>query len=250
MVITPPEFDILDRFQEASADLLESRALQHRVDWKYLVPARLLGQVLVELRAGFHVVKVADRPLARYDTVYFDTPERQLYHDHRRGRRPRHKVRIRHHVDRCATFLEVKCKLRPDRTLKERLELPFRQGQLDGEARRFVDALCPVDAASLIPCVSIAFQRVTLAGVATDERITFDLGIDFHERGSSERLPDVVIAEVKQAPHLSARGAVNVFRRLNLREQTISKYCLATARLQPVQMNAFMAAFRAVERTI
>src|SRR5688572_1197274 len=161
MVIGPTasDLDVLDRFQEASPELLESRALQHRVDWKYLVPVRLLGRVLAELRADFHVVNAGERWIASYDTVYFDTPDRQLYHDHRRGRRPRYKVRIRHHLDRRVAFLEVKCKRRPDRTLKERLGLPFGQARLDEEARRFIHEHCPVDATSLIPCVSIAFQR-------------------------------------------------------------------------------------------
>ena len=251
MVIEPETgLEVLGRFQEASADLLESRALQHRVDWKYLVPAASLGRVLTRLRADFHVVKVADRPVAQYDTLYFDTPDRQLYHDHRRGRRPRYKVRIRHHQDRRVTFLEVKCKRRPDRTQKARLQLPFGQCQLDSDARRFVDERCPVDAASLAPCVSIAFLRATLVGVASNERITFDLNIDFRERGLRERLSGFVIAEVKQAPHLSTRGAVPAFRSLNLRERTLSKYCLATARLQPMRINTLMPAFRAVERLI
>jgi hypothetical protein len=34
----------------------------------------------------------------------------------------------------------------------------------------------------------------------------------------------------------------------NVRERALSKYCLPTARLAPVRVNAFTPAFRAVER--
>ncbi len=42
----------------------------------------------------------ASKCWARYESIYLDTPDRALYHAHRCGRRPRYKVRIRHHVDR------------------------------------------------------------------------------------------------------------------------------------------------------
>lgn len=237
-------------FNEAPRDLTESRALQQRVDRKYVLPMDLLPALLAELHADYHIVMSAGQAIARYDTRYFDTEERQLYHDHRRGRRPRYKVRVRHHVDRRRTFLEVKSKAQSDRTVKARVELPFGQNELDAEARRFIDEQCPIDAGSLLPCVSVSFLRVTLIGIALLERVTLDWELQFRNRGRCARVPGVVIAEIKQARYSNVHGAARALRVLNIREQMLSKYCLGTARLMPVRMNTFKPAFRTLERLL
>jgi hypothetical protein len=240
----------LSTFEEASDHLLQSRMLQQRVDRKYLLPQRLVPLWLGGLPHDYRIVRFADEAVARYETRYFDTSERQMYHDHRRGRRPRCKVRIRHHLNRRCTFVEVKVKETNDRTMKARTELPFGQCELDAEARRFIDACCPIRAHRLAPCLSITFFRVTLVGVDLDERVTFDWGLEFHDRTWSKSVAGVVIVEIKQARYSSVHGAARALRALNVREQAVSKYCLATTRLTPVRMNTFKPAFRAVERLV
>jgi hypothetical protein len=239
---------MLATFDEASEDLLQARTLQQRIDRKYILPQRLLPQWLDGLLADYRIVRSADQVVARYETLYFDTPERQMYDDHRRGRRPRSKVRIRHHVERRRTFLEVTVKETNDRTMKVRTELPFGQRELATETRQFIDTYCPIRAIHLVPCLSVTFFRVTLVGVNLDERVTLDSGLEFHDRGWRESVAGVVIAEIKQARYSNAHGAARALRALNLREQALSKYCLATARLTPVRMNTFKPAFRALER--
>jgi hypothetical protein len=238
--------DLLAGFDEAPPELVAARSLQQRVDRKFLLPSALLQPLLVGLQREYFVLRAGRKVWARYESLYFDTPERQFYNDHRRGRRPRHKVRIRHHLDRRLTFLEVKCK--KSRTTKSRLELPFLQASLGAAECRFIEAHASIDASRLVPCVSIAFLRVTLVSAEVHERLTLDCDLQFSDEQRRERLPSVVIAEIKQPRHSNGKGAVGILRALHAREQALSKYCLATVLMSPVRTNMFKPVLRAVQR--
>lgn len=238
----------LDAFEEASLDLLDARVLLRRVDRKYILPKRDLDSLLTRLGAEYRVVRSAGRLAASYQTCYFDTPDRQMFEDHRRGRRPRYKVRVRHHVDRTLSFLEIKRRDRDRGTTKTRMSRPFGDAGLDTEALTFIDQHCPVGAAVLAPRLWIDFRRITLVGHHVDERLTIDWAFELRDDRRGERLPGLVIAEVKQGRYANNTPAVQAFRSLHVRERTISKYCLATARLAAVRTNSLKPALRAVER--
>jgi hypothetical protein len=239
----------LDAFESASDDLLQARTLtQQRIDRKYLLSEASLPPLLAALRADYRVVRTAGRAVARYHTLYFDTPDRRMYHDHRRGRRPRYKVRVRHHLDRRCSFLEVKSKGTNDRTTKARMELPFLQVELNAEARLFVDTHCPIQAAALGPCLAVRFLRVTLLSVSCVERVTLDWHLAFRHQNRSIQLPGVVIAEIKQARYSNVHGASRIFRDLGVREERLSKYGFGTACLAAVRANAFKPVLRTLTR--
>ena len=240
--------DLLTSFDEAPPELVAARSLQRRVDRKFVLSAALLEPLLVRLHRQYFVVRAGRHVRARYENLYFDTSARQFYDDHRRGRRPRHKVRIRHHVDRQLSFLEVKRKESSGRTTKSRIELPFMHASLGAAECRFVEAHTSIDASRLVPCMSIAFLRVTVISPDVNERLTLDLDLRFGNEHPREQLPGVVIAEIKQPRHSNSRGAVAILRALHAREQALSKYCLATALLAPVRTNMFRPVLRAVGR--
>jgi hypothetical protein len=238
----------LEAFGDASAELLAARTLQQRVDRKYLLPIQTLDVLLAGLRADFRVVRAEGRLAATYDSVYFDTPGKQMYHDHRRGRGRRHKVRMRHHFDRRLSFLEIKRKSANGRTSKARLDRPFGQNELDVEGLAFIEQHSPFQAGQLVRTVSAAFRRITLVGEHTDERITIDWDLELRDDRQRQRLPHVVIAEIKQARYSNRTHAACVLQGLHIRETAVSKYCLATARLAPVQTHTFRPFLRAVEQ--
>lgn len=238
----------LEAFDEASADLLNARALLRRVDRKYLMSRQVLNDFLAQLRADYRAIRTAGRLAARYHTHYFDTPDRQMYHDHRRGRLPRYKVRARHHVDRGMSFLEIKRKKGDGRTVKSVLNRPFGADGLDQEALRFIAEHCPIDGAMLMPRASIDFHRATLVGERVDERVTVDLNLELFDDERRECLSRVVIVEIKQGRFSSHTPAVQALRALHVREGSVSKYCLATAKLALVRTNTFRPALMAVER--
>jgi len=240
--------DILRSFAIALPSLIEARSLQQRVDRKYLLAASDITSVLARLQQSHCVVRAGEHGWARYDSIYFDTPDRDLYHAHRCGRRPRYKVRIRHHVDRALSFLEIKRKDRSGRTTKHRLALPYRHDTLGPHEKTFIDAHAALNSTPLLPRVAISFQRLTLVGSAINERVTLDRDLMLGAGTGVEPLGRVVIAEVKQSHYLNHSGAVAGFRHIHAREVALSKYCLATLLVAPVPANVFKPALRALDR--
>ena len=235
-------------FTAAAESLLQDRALLRRVDRKYLLAARHLPALLGVLTRGHHLLHAAGHPVATYRTEYFDTPDRQSYDDHRRGRRPRCKVRIRHHLERRVSFLEVKQKQPDGRTAKWRLPRLFGNDDLDDAARRFIAEHCPLPAAALTGAASITFRRITLLALDTEERITVDHDVVMQCGPRRHRFEDLAIVEVKQARFSSSTDVLGALRAVRAREQSISKYCVAVARLAPVRANSFKPGLRAIQQ--
>ena len=243
-----PVLEIVCGFDLAPAALIEARSLQRRVDRKYLLGADTLDRLLSRLRHSHCVLRAGQQVWARYESLYFDTPDRLLYHTHRCGRRPRYKVRIRRHIDRELSFLEIKRKENSGRTVKRRLALPYSQTDLGSRERTFIESHTPLHGTGLFPRVSISFRRLTLLGSDINERVTFDRDLTVVVGTRAEQLARIVIAEVKQSCHVNHSGAVAAFRGLNVREEALSKYCLATILVAPVRANIFKPALKAIER--
>ena len=96
--------------------------------------------------------------------------------------------------------------------------------------------------------MSIDFVRATLVGEVVNERVTIDWNFDFCHLNAGTRLAHLVIVEVKQARYSNHTPAIRALRALHVREQSISKYCIATATLAAVRSNTFKSALRAVEQ--
>lgn len=238
---------VLATFAAADSDLLQARALLSRVDRKYVLSERLLPILLEQLRDHYRLLPAAGHMAAAYRTLYFDTVERSMYHDHRRGRCPRIKVRIRHHRDRRLSFLEIKRKQHGARTAKARLELAFGLEELAATVSAFVDEHCSYGSKRLVPCITNEFTRLTLLGARLDERLTIDWGLTVGDGQRVAGFPGAVIVEVKQARYSETSPATRTLRQLRIREGAYSKYCLATARLGDVRSHQFRPALRALE---
>lgn len=240
------------RFRPASAELSAQRELLRRIDTKYVASGEQAVAVIDAIAAGYQALTVPSGNVARYESLYFDTADRVCYHDHRRGRRIRHKVRIRHYPDRELSFLEVKTKRNERVTDKTRMPLRYGTEVLDASERAFVaDRLGAVVAATLQPVMHIEFRRVSLVGVETNERVTLDLamvarGVD----GSAHDFGDLVVIEVKQAGFSQHTAVMRAIHALGLRPQSMSKYTISTALLHhDLPRNRLLPDVRAIERT-
>jgi hypothetical protein len=235
-------------FTFAPAALIEERALQQRVDRKYLIGINELDAFIARLRSGYCLLRAGQHVWARYQSIYLDTRDRDLYHAHRRGRRPRYKVRIRHHLDRELTFLEIKRKETNGRTVKFRLALAAGQEELGRHESMFIESHTGLDAMRLFPRLSISFRRLTLLGCEINERVTLDGDLAVSSETESEELGRIVFAEVKQPHRGSHGGAAETLRTLNAREEALSKYCLGTILVAPVRANVFKPTLRTIRR--
>jgi hypothetical protein len=191
---------ILKQFEPVTSSLLAKRQLLRRTDTKFLTSRGIVEDLLGDVTATYGILKAKEEPLPLYRTLYFDTESLRCFHDHRRGRRPRHKVRIRHYPDREVSFLEVKTKRNERLTIKHRRRVPFDEDDLTPEDLAFVSQHCDLPAAELIPQVWTNFRRLTLVGFETNERVTIDMDVHFVRDNDEVKMPDLAIVEINQTP--------------------------------------------------
>lgn len=235
-------------FPRASAELRERRELLRRIDTKFVCPADLARALMVGLAPHYAALAVPSGNLATYDSLYYDTADLRCYHDHRRGRRLRHKVRVRHYPDRDLSYLEVKSKRNEDVTEKHRRALRFGDETLGPAERAFVAAVTPLPVDDLRPALRVGFRRLSLVALGGAERVTIDLGLTAATPdGARWSIDDVVVIEVKQSPFCVRTPVMQALYGAGLRERSMSKYTLASAILRAgIRRNRLLPELRAL----
>jgi hypothetical protein len=243
---------VLASFPPAAPELLERRSLLSRIDSKFVVPVAELHRLLAGLDQDYAILRVASGCIATYDNLYFDTAALRCFHDHRRGRRIRHKVRFRHYPDRGLSFLEVKTKRNEAVTDKRRLAVPYRHEELGPAERGFLRGHVGELADDLRPALAISYRRLSLIGLAADERVTIDLGLSAGDRDDAEvarALGHLAVIEVKQWPYCVRTPIMRAVRGAGHRVTSMSKYITALSLLHPeLCRNRLRAALRRLER--
>ncbi len=239
-----------DIFTPASPQLLEDRALLKRVDTKFICHIENLDPLLTHLQPSYHAAISGSTMNAPYRTIYLDTEERRCLTDHHRGRRPRFKVRIRHHLARELTFLEVKAKRIKGSTAKDRIALPFSTEVIP--PRELADSLTShpdIPAHELRPSMWVEFDRTTLVGVELEERITIDTNLVFRDHEGEHTLDDLVILEVKQARRTHQSPSMKALRGKKYVQLSLSKYVTGAQLLWPdIRLNRYKPNLREIKR--
>jgi len=239
---------LAERFAPISLAEMDGVRLMNRTDTKFVLRADDLTGLLAALRVDYRCLDLDGQRLCGYETLYFDTPDLHLYHEHRTGRLNRYKIRQRRYVDSGRTFTEVKRKTNKGRTVKTRIEQPDGvRPDFDEESRRFLGQHTPFDPAALRPILWVRYTRLTLVNHATAERLTFDFDLDFHNGTQRLSYPQIVVAEVKQDA-LQASPFRALMKRNLLREGALSKYCLGLISLDhTLPRNRFKTKFRRLQ---
>ena len=217
----------------ASVDLIEKRSLQERVDSKFVLALSRVPDLLDGLESHYARICQGEKIQGAYRTLYYDTEDFRCLRDHERGRRPRFKVRFRHHVDRGLSFLEVKKRCLNESTVKSRWPMPFGFERMDEKNQERVRQVSPLSAEHLLTTLRVDFDRMTLVGIETEERITIDTGIVFTSSSGFYQWPQLVIVEVKQARLAQRTPIMQALRQMEAAPHAISKYCLGARLVLP-----------------
>jgi SPX domain protein involved in polyphosphate accumulation len=197
------------------------------------------------------VLTVGGRRLNHYQTLYFDTPDFDIYHQHHNGWGERYKVRARRYVGSDVAFFEVKHRTNRSRTIKSRLSITEVTTQMNGAAIAFVDANTPFASTILEPKLWNDYQRVTLVSMTSAERVTIDLNVEFGWEDAHSAFPNIAIIEVKQASLSQSSEFKTQMRQLGLRAGSFSKYCVGVYTLyHPPKSNNFKSYFRQLTKAI
>ena len=223
----------LDHVPSISLEAMDRVSLFDRIETKLLLPARCVPDVIADCSHAYRVLEIAGLRAHRYHTTYFDTPEFRFYHEHHAGRTPRHKVRARRYMDSGQRVLEVKCRQGTGRHRKERLVL----GHADHDPMDRLwelGALLPAAVmapGALLATAAVRYTRITLVGLAAEERVTIDLLLDCAAGSSEVAIPQIAVLESKRGTRSPSPGLESA-RLHRFRPTGFSKYCWAIATLE------------------
>ena len=199
---------ILRQMEPVSLEAMGAVKLMNRVDSKFPTNMETLLRMAPLWREHFYVQENEGLRIARYRSLYFDTPDAVTYTMHHNRRLRRQKVRQRIYVESNLAFLEMNLYATPETT-------------------DFIREIVWVTDQPMAPRLENAFQRITLVNKAKTERVTIDFGITFHNHLSDcdADVSDLVIIEVKQDGMLRSRFK-DILRDAHVQQKGLSKYCL------------------------
>jgi len=245
-VMAPTMPETLEALRPVTLAEVEARAsLQTRVDRKYVVPLAVAQELVADLAGAAAVLRIDGMRTFRYESVYFDAPDLQMYLAAARGRPRRTKVRTRTYLDSGLCMLEVKTRDAQGRTVKHRR--PHRAAARDRllvEGERFVAEVAgqqvpgqqvpgqEVAGSWLRPTLTTRFTRSTLLVDDGAARLTLDADLSMEAvDGALAVLPDVVVVETK-SPGAPTR-ADRLLWAAHYRPARVSKYGAGMAALHP-----------------
>ncbi len=240
---------ITQEFTPISLKQMDAVALLNRIDTKFVMTTSQLLSVLSKLPEAYWILSVHGQRLNHYFTLYFDTPDFELYRLHVNGRAERYKVRSREYTDTKLSFLEVKHKTRKGRTIKERILTEQPLAYINPETTLWLQNFVPFDSSQLEPKLSNTFTRVTLVNKGLNERVTLDINLAFHTKYKQVQMDGIAIAEVKMDTGNQHSLFSMQMREHRIYPQSFSKYCAGVALLyDEVKKNTMKAKLLKLEK--
>jgi len=215
---------LIGGFESISLKEMDSVKLQDRTDTKFVFNTGKLPQVLADLQNHYRLLEVNGVRASRYESLYYDTPGYELYLKHHSGKLNRYKIRYRKYVDSNLHYFEIKFKSNKDRTVKTRIKRKEIEMQINGQSEEFLKEHCPYTGAGLLPQLWVNYTRLTFVSRHDQERVTFDMNLNYIKDDKNTMFDKLIIAELKQE---RSRGSEfkNIMKRASIREGSISKYC-------------------------
>lgn len=246
--------DILTNYQPITLEEMSGIRLMNRTDTKFVTNIATLRKLLKLAVWQYRAQEIDGKRLARYYTMYFDTPDMQMYTCHHSGHANRQKLRIRSYVDSGLNFLEVKTKNNHKRTRKKRTTMfdfdplaPARNIAFDShddnfkEYDSFLRENLWYKPEIMEEAIENRFNRITLVNNNKTERLTIDTDLCFHNihTGNDCSLPELAIIELKR-DGLVPSPILSLLNKLRIKPLGFSKYCIGTALTNPdIRQNRF-----------
>jgi len=227
---------------------MDAVKLMNRTDTKFLLNLTELEQILKDIKPHYSVLEVKGNRMSAYESLYYDTPDYQFYHDHHNGRTSRHKVRYRRYIESDLCFLEVKHKYK-GRTNKQRIRCKSIEEQMSEGSKTFIKASSNLHQ-NIVPSIWNSFKRATLVNKNAPERMTIDFNLTYYWQNWKHTEDALVIVELKQE-YVDRSSPFMIFaKRYGIRPKSISKYCIGMIfKNDTLKYNNFKAKLLAIEKT-
>ncbi len=244
---------ILASFAPISLAEMSSVKLMNRIDTKYVVALSQLPAILEAATHDYYAQEIEGTRLAAYDTLYYDTPDLDMYTRHHNRQLVRQKIRVRQYIATNQYFLEIKRKNNRGRTKKKRIEVASdEQLHTSAEMQAFIAKKSRYTWDILTPQLQTIFQRITLVNKAKTERLTIDLDLQWYNHATQQQAayPNLVIIELKRDGNTPS-PMLRILRDMRIHPMKMSKYCIGTALTNPTaKYNRFKQKIRKIERII
>ncbi|MEE1167546.1 MAG: VTC domain-containing protein, partial [Alistipes sp.] len=103
--------ELWQRMRSITLDQMRSVKLMNRIDTKYVLSYDEVLKLIEAAADNNYYVQVIDGVRAcRYETLYYDTTEREMFILHHNRKLCRQKLRTRTYVESGITFFEIKSK--------------------------------------------------------------------------------------------------------------------------------------------
>lgn len=217
------------------AELSAEASLLTRRDRKYVVPVVTVARLLDAIAPTARILDIDGRRRFRYESVYFDNPDRTSYLTAARRRPRRFKVRTRSYLDTGRCVLEVKTRDPRGRTVKTQHDHALAaRDRLDPDDRALVAAVPEIGGAGgvLQPVLRTRYTRATLLLSGDGARATIDTEVTAVAPDGREAVLDgMVVVETKSAGVPTA--ADRLLWSWGIRPVRISKFGTGLAALFP-----------------
>jgi hypothetical protein len=100
----------INNFSKVSLEEVKKIKSPKRTNSKYVFSIRKLPEVLDEMIKSYKLLYVSEVAAHPHTTIYFDTSEHSMYHDHQNGKVNRYKIRHKNYDVTHSGFLELKYK--------------------------------------------------------------------------------------------------------------------------------------------
>jgi hypothetical protein len=229
---------------------MDNVTLMDRTDTKYIFTLDNLPAFLEQVKEDYRVLDVNGHRISRYESLYFDTRNFDLYLSHHRGRPSRYKIRCRKYVESELHFFEVKYKNNKGRTIKDRVKQPSIDGMIKENAEILLCEKTPLLANNLEAKLWVNYSRITLVNKYSPERVTIDVDLTFKNSETDKTIHNLVIAEVKQDKALVS-SFIRLMKKYHVREGAMSKYCFGVISLfSNVKHNNFKPKLILLKKTL
>lgn len=240
---------VLNNFKCIGLEEMNKAAFMKRVDHKFLLNQEQLEMLLPELSRSYYILEINNVLNHSYASLYFDTPDLDMYMSHHNKRQNRYKIRQRMYYTTGDSFLEIKYKNNRGYTKKTRTETKKMQELVPYKLFQFVTDNTPYLPFLLKPMLRNEFNRFTLTNRARNQRITIDTAISFYSENRELKLPNIAVIEVKSDKGAMDKNIFNLLKKQGIKPSGMSKYSIGLAMMEKnVKQNLFKQKLHQIDK--
>jgi hypothetical protein len=241
--------DIVKHLLPISLKEMDTVKLMNRLDTKYMLSIDLLPRILEDISENYRILEIKDERIFAYNSLYYDTIDNFMYLAHHNGKLNRYKIRFRKYVSSNLCFLEIKNKIKGERTVKYRTCIQDIETSLSDQSKEYIAKYTPFKDGILQPKIYTNFSRLTLVSKELSERVTIDLDLNFSYNGCSREIGNVVIIELKRDGNSKTSNLVKELDNIGVYPNGFSKYCIGRALIEKdIKANNFKQRIQTINK--